>query len=71
MHGKKKVARSGFPFPAVFPSPAGMSLTKLVLAGNNIPARDGKTENLFLQCIFYLSKVYFGICDHVEVRYVS
>jgi hypothetical protein len=51
---------------AVFPSPAGMSLTKLSLAGNNsifpgqgefvtdIPAGDVKTTNLFLQCISFL-----------------
>jgi hypothetical protein len=45
------------------PSPAGMSLTKLFLAGNNliipgqeefaysdIPGGDGKNDNLFLQC---------------------
>jgi hypothetical protein len=43
---------------AVFPSPAGISLSKLFLAGNNlnipgqgefgdIPAGDGKTANLF------------------------
>jgi hypothetical protein len=38
----------------IFPSPAGMSLTKLSLAGNNwqslvsdIPAEDGKTANSF------------------------
>ncbi len=51
---------------AIFPSPAGMSLTKLSLAGNNqitvfpawenlvsdIPARDRKIANLFLQCIW-------------------
>jgi hypothetical protein len=50
----------------IFPSPAGMSLTKLSLGGNNdvvyklfppreslvsdIPAGDGKIVNLFLQC---------------------
>ncbi len=47
----------------IFPYPAGMSLTKLSLAGNNliipdhgefgisdIPAGDGKIANLFLQC---------------------
>jgi hypothetical protein len=46
----------------IFPSPAGKSLTKLSLAGNNlifharesvvsdILARDGKIANLFLQC---------------------
>jgi hypothetical protein len=45
----------------IFPSPAGMSLTKLSLAaGNNltsreslvsdIPAWDGKIDNLFLHC---------------------
>ena len=49
-----------------FPSPAGMSLTKRSLAGNNeiipgiwrvwfsdIPAGDGKIINLFLQCTVY------------------
>jgi hypothetical protein len=36
---------------AVFPSPAGMSLTKLSLG--DIPAGDGKTANLFLQCTVY------------------
>ncbi len=48
---------------AIFPSPAGMSLTKLSLAGNNLiipghgecwvsdtPVGDGKIANLFLQC---------------------
>jgi hypothetical protein len=48
---------------AIFPFPAGMSLTKLSLAVNNliipgqgellvsdIPAGEGKTANLFLQC---------------------
>jgi hypothetical protein len=38
----------------VFPSPAGMSLTKLSLAGKSLTsdtlAGDGKTANLFLQC---------------------
>ncbi len=35
----------------IFPSPAGMSLTKLTLTGNSdIPAGDGKLANLFLQC---------------------
>ncbi len=38
-----------------FPSPAGMSLTKLSLAGkislvSDIPAGNGKNDNLFLQC---------------------
>jgi hypothetical protein len=50
----------------VFPSPAGMSQTKLSLDGNHllipvpsreslvsdIPAGDRKTANLFLQCLF-------------------
>ncbi len=49
---------------AIFLSPAGMSPTKLFLAGNNliiiptreslvsgIPAGDGKNANLFLQCM--------------------
>jgi hypothetical protein len=46
----------------IFPSPAGMSLTKLSLDGNtvflpreslvsDIPAGDGKMANLFLQCM--------------------
>jgi hypothetical protein len=42
IHCKKRLA--------VFPSREGMSLTKLSLAGNNlsdIPAKDGKTANLF------------------------
>jgi hypothetical protein len=45
----------------IFPSPAGMSLTKLSLVGKNsfptreglvsdIPAGAGKIANLFLQC---------------------
>ncbi len=50
---------------AVFMSPGGMPLTKLSLARNNliipareslvsdIPAGDGKTSNLFLQCGAY------------------
>ncbi len=47
----------------IFPSPAGVSLTKLSVAGNDlvipgqgefgdIPAGDGKMTNLFLQCIY-------------------
>ncbi len=53
---------------AVFPSPAGMSLIKLFLGGNNlvffppreslvsdIPAGDGKIANSFLQCNAQLS----------------
>jgi hypothetical protein len=47
---------------AVFPSPVGMSIAKLSLARNNliirgqgnfgdIPAGDGKTANLFFQCV--------------------
>ncbi len=55
---------------AVFPSPAGMSLTKLSLMGNNllfpakeslisdIPAGDGKTANLFLQCTLLDSNLF-------------
>jgi len=59
LHCKKRLA--------IFPSPAGMSLTTLSLAVNNlymtslfllresvvsdIPAGDGKLANLFLQCI--------------------
>ncbi len=54
---------------AIFPSPAEMSLTKLSLAGINqlfpvreslvsdIPARDRKTDKLFLQCIIPPDKV--------------
>ncbi len=51
----------------IFPSPAGMSLTKLSLGGNTdvtippreslvcgIPAGDGNIEKLFLQCIIQL-----------------
>jgi hypothetical protein len=57
---------------AVFPSPAGMSLTKLSLAGNNviipareslvsdIPAGDGQTANLF-----YSVKGGTGSAEHV------
>jgi hypothetical protein len=54
---------------AVFPSPAGMSLIKLFLGGNNlvfsppreslvsdIPAGDGKMANSFLQCICSCNK---------------
>ncbi len=53
MHSKKRLM--------IFPSPAGMSLTKLSLAGKNLiipareslvsdnPAGDGKIDNLFLQ----------------------
>ncbi len=59
LHCKKELA--------VFPSPAGMSLIKLFLGGNNlvfsrpervwslvsdIPAGDGKMANSFLQCSF-------------------
>ncbi len=40
LHCKKRLA--------VFPSPAGMPLTKLSLAGNNLG--DRKTANLFLLC---------------------
>jgi hypothetical protein len=48
VHCKKKLT--------IFPSPAGMSLTKLSLAGtreclvSDIPAGDGKITNLFVQC---------------------
>jgi hypothetical protein len=51
LHCKKRLS--------YFPSPAGMSLTKLSLGGNNlireclvsdIPDGDGKIDNLFLQC---------------------
>jgi hypothetical protein len=48
---------------AIFPSPAGMSLTKLSLGGNiptqgefsDIPAGDGKIVKTFLQCVSPLS----------------
>jgi hypothetical protein len=56
---------------AIFPSPAGVSVTKLSLAGNylinpgqgefgysNIPTRDGKIANLF----------YSVNCAHPELR---
>ncbi len=56
IHCKKRLA--------VFPSPAGMSLTELSLAGNNliipgqgefgvsdIPAGEWKTAKVFLQCM--------------------
>ncbi len=50
LHCKKRLAN--------FQSPAGMSLTKLSVAGNNLPGRvllvttagDGKIANLLLQC---------------------
>ncbi len=51
----------------VFPSAAGMSLTELFLAGNylfpassvsDLPAADGKTANLFLQCMLYFTISY-------------
>jgi hypothetical protein len=43
LHCKKELA--------IFPSPAGMSLTKLSLGGiSDIPAGDGKTAHSFLQC---------------------
>ncbi len=50
---------------AIFLSPAGMSLTKLSLAGknlifparvsleSNIPGEDGKIDNLFYSAVFY------------------
>jgi hypothetical protein len=60
--------QKGFP---IFPSPAGMSLTKLSLDGNydviyklflhreslvsDIPAGDGNIEKLFLQCTYFPS----------------
>jgi hypothetical protein len=59
----------------IFPSPAGMSLTKLSLAKNihilpareslvsDIPAGDGKIVNLFLQCELRLVTK--------EVRYIT
>jgi hypothetical protein len=54
-----------------------MSLTKLSLAGNNliipgqrefdIPAGDGKTANLFSQCIVFASKKYvIEISEHMS-----
>jgi hypothetical protein len=43
IHYKKRLA--------IFPSPAGMSLTKLSLAGIIKLAGDGKIANLFLQCM--------------------
>jgi hypothetical protein len=63
VHCKKKLA--------IFPPPAGMSLTKLFLGGNNFPPRkslvsdipsgDGKTANPFLQCI---GNTYIGRHPH-------
>ncbi len=56
----------------IFPSPAGMSLTKLSLAGNNlnlvsdIPAGDGKTANLFLTVRPTGGLSFGGISDDVE-----
>jgi hypothetical protein len=59
---------------SIFPSPAGISLTKLSLGGNNdvifklfppreslvsdIPAGDGNIEKLFLQCMLHLSMCF-------------
>ncbi len=63
---------------SIFPSPAGMSFTKLSMGGNNdviyklfppreslvsdIPAGDGNIEKLFLQCI-YKKKMMRNYCD--------
>ncbi len=61
---------------ATFSSPAGMSLTKLSLAGNNIiipareslvsdiPAGDGKIVNPFLQCTVILLNTCAGFDTH-------
>ncbi len=62
---------------SIFPSPAGMSLTKLSLGGNNlymtslfppreslvidIPAGDGNIEKLFLRCIKLPGFIYHNI----------
>jgi hypothetical protein len=72
----KIIPHSGESRFAVFPSPAGMSLTKLSLAGKNliipgrgelgkhvIPAGDGKTASIFLQCILYGSFALFYLND--------
>jgi hypothetical protein len=77
MHCKKELA--------VFPSPAGMSLIKLFLGGNNlfffppresfvsdIPAGDGKMANSFLQCVLYCDKKVSGKIlrsPHVDVAF--
>jgi hypothetical protein len=69
MHCKK-----GFP---IFPSPAGMSLTKLSLDGNydviyklflhreslvsDIPAGEGNIEKLFLQCAIHCTVRIGGV----------
>ncbi len=65
---------------SIFPSPAGMSLTKLSLGGNNlymtslfpprkslvidIPAGDGNIKKLFLQC-----SLCFPYCALIGVEY--
>jgi hypothetical protein len=60
-----------------FPSPAGMSLTKLSLAGNHliiprqgdwlghIPAGDGKVESIFLQCMIW-KELYSPVRESVQ-----
>jgi hypothetical protein len=66
---------------SIFPSPAGMSLTKLSLGGNNdiiyklfppreslvsdIPAGDGNIEKLFLQCKALPAPFQLSICIQV------
>jgi hypothetical protein len=53
---------------ASFPSPAGMSLTKLSLDGNKfiIPAGDEKIVNLFLQCRRFLMQNFFQTKTNCE-----
>ncbi len=63
IHCKKKLV--------IFPSPAGMSLTKL------IPAGEGKIANLFLQCMiecvmprFEKNLIYVTISLHCEITFL-
>ncbi len=71
----------------IFPSPAGMSLTKLSLGGNNdviyklfppreslvsdISAGDGKIVNLFLQCAFLFGRWGGGGVEHINCAVCS
>jgi hypothetical protein len=61
----------------IFPSLAGMSLTKLFLAGNNliipgqgkfgdIPAGDGKIFNIFYSDMLLLLEVVSALKPHVH-----
>ncbi len=56
-------------YTASFPSPTGMSLPKLSLAGNNLfipDQEDGKIYNLFLQCMFWDCICYSDHCITVD-----